>query len=89
MESESQQSRWQHLDQVEPGRCLSRSRREVIFKGRKQVSAHFLLTREGGKVWVPSPGSGPGALGKGHQKSALDFPVLLTTPLMGRWEIEG
>lgn len=53
------------------------------------MSAHFFLTWEVGKVWVPSPGSGPGALGKGHQKSALEFPVLLIIPLMGKWEIEG
>lgn len=37
----------------------------------------------------PLLGQRPGALGRGHQKSALKFPVLLTTPLTGRWEIEG
>lgn len=38
----------------------------------------------GSLSWVRAWG-----LGKGHQKSALKFPVLLTTPLTGRWEIEG
>lgn len=85
-ESKSQRSRGPHLDQMGPGRWLSRRGWEVIFSGRKQMSAHFLLTREGqcfvswGRAW---------GLRERRLKICFLVPCFPGTPGTGRWETEG
>lgn len=51
------------------------------------MSAHFLLSWKVGRSGFPLLGQGLGPWER-PSKSALKFPVL-TTPLTGRWEIEG